>query len=1097
MDNKDKRSNVTWDQFKVINDNHSKDFQRMCLDLFAKEFVPKGIILHENHNNRGVEVDPVPSSFKVKGKQILISFQSKFFEKEVNFTKIKQSAQEAVKNYTGKLDRIYLFCNITISKGIKNLDTTVSILQQANIELELVTNEDILALVRKYPDVHQYYFMNRARGTEQINNIDEIIGKIKKKNDDKRKEFLKDKEIFKELIAPVEILNVSSWSANEDIKNSDLTSVVKAVTKGWQTVKPIILTAKAGQGKSTQLAILWQEYEEQTDEQGKHNYIGLFCQLRGLTGKKNLLFEILDKYGLSKKEKDIIIKDMDCPSDTTGHHYILLLDGLDEAKSKNVNKLIESFIDDYREVQVIITGRRNTLYLSRGTINMNLQDLSREKVDEWLRTIGKARNMEKYNEYLSGNPMLLTLAYKTDKDFPYQNDDTRYIKRRQNYPLRYGEVLWNFIEYTMVKYYSNNAGEADNKKKHIRYIMQEVLPYIAYWIFFKGNNPKGITSKDLCPLMTAYGEKNSEAVKRTVDSTLKGIFQEISNGYQFEHQLFTEFFAMLYISNAFYKAYSDKNGLTEKELAILSNEELFDNLEYSELLLCLVPFTFGFVKNDYEHDFLQWLNSKLNYLKSNEEIYNNPNNQILRLLRAKYSLYLMRYYYTNKELIIYINKTEMNHNTVNYLLDVANIVDDSKRHLYLTMESYSAVLNDLSPIYRIGSLFVSMRDISIIENFKTDLNKSFDLSLKALKLCQARNEVVDEYNYLAKVFLEARNVIKAHHISKPNEEYVICDNDLLINCYDEKVLDCCLNEHVSPLHIEKLHVGDKLSPEDQEARIDCLESIAKKLSEKGKEKESGLSINLLALSEEMEQEEKVLSDRDYVPVLRDFMMVANQKKRVSSYSAKEAALLLVQKKAGVQKKGEGNVVACDVKNADKDKTISTAIELLNTAMLNKNYWEEVWFYRGQLKKYFHNDGTNNLNYNRAIESAFEDFVYAFDSMLKKKERCERIISLILEVIDTGLRLFSILQEDKKDIAEHVRSAMDKYIELLPEGINDAKGIRPKDKWTPSYVLIEEYLSAMKECAEKYRKEIEDLSLSDKMDECLTLVQKEEADLFKA
>ncbi len=1091
MDNKGTSPSVNWAQFEVINKDLSKEFQRMCLDLFAKELAQEGIgiILHENSNNRGVEVDPVPSNFTVDGKRIRISFQSKYSTRNVSYSKIKESAKQAVNTYAGELDRIYLFCNITISERTKSLAPIVSILQQENIELKLVTNEDILALVRKHIDIEQRYFL----GQIIIYNTDEIIGRIKKKNDYKRKQYLEDKEIFKELIAPVEILNVSSWSANEYINNSDLTSVVKAVTKGWQTVKPIILTAKAGQGKSTQLAILWQKYEEQMDDQGKHNYVGLFCQLRGMIGKKNLLFEILDKYGLSKEEKDTIIKDMDRPSDTTGHHYILLLDGLDEAKSENVNKLIEAFIDDYREVQVIITGRRNSLHLSRETINMNIQDLSHEKVEEWLKTIGEERKMEKYNEYLSGNPMLLTLAYKTDKDFAYQNDDTRYIKRRQNYPLRYGEVLWNYIEYTIVKYYCNNVGETDksNKEKHIRYIMQEVLPYIAYWIFFKGNNPEGISEGDLYALMTAHGEKKPEAVKKTIDSTLKGIFQKTSNGYLFEHQLFTDFFAMLYVSNAFYKAYSDKNLLTEKELQVLSNEELFDNLEYSELLLCVVPFTFGFVKNDYEQDFIRWLNSKLNYIKSDGEIYNNPNNQVLRLLRAKYSLYLMRYYYTNKELINYINKTEMDHNTVNYLLDVANIVDDSTNNLYLTMESYSAVLNDLSPIYRIGSLFVSMRKISKIENFKTDLNKSFDLSLKALKLCQARNEVVDEYNYLAKVFLEARNMIKAHHISKPNEEYVLGNNDLLIDCYDEKVLDCCLNEHVSLLHIGKLQEGDKLSPKDQEARIECLESIAKKLSEKGKEKESGLSINLLALSEEMEQEEKVFSDRDYVPVLSDFMRAANLKKRVSSYSAKEAALLLVQKKAGINSES----LACAVENADEGKTISQISVLLDIAALNRSYWDEVRFYRGQLKKNFHNDGKKNLKNNEALESAFEDFVCTFNHL--QDEKFERRISVILEVIDTGLKLYSILQEDKKSIAEHVGLAMKKYMTLLPKSIEDAKGIRPKDKWTPSYVLIKEYMCTIKECAEKYRKEIKALSLSDQMNECLTLIQEKEADLSKA
>ena len=72
--------NLCWPQFEIMNDDESGSFEDMCRALFKNEFVQEGVALHSNHNNPGVEVDPVPARFHKGKKQFFISFQSKYYK---------------------------------------------------------------------------------------------------------------------------------------------------------------------------------------------------------------------------------------------------------------------------------------------------------------------------------------------------------------------------------------------------------------------------------------------------------------------------------------------------------------------------------------------------------------------------------------------------------------------------------------------------------------------------------------------------------------------------------------------------------------------------------------------------------------------------------------------------------------------------------------------------------------------------------------------------------------------------------------------------------------------------------------------------------
>ena len=108
--------NLTWPQFAVCNDDATGAFENMARRLFSLEFLGKGTVPHSNHNNPGVEVLPILEQPHSDGsKQRKISFQAKYFEGNVSYSKIIGSMNQAIKHYGDELDLIYLFCNKTLT----------------------------------------------------------------------------------------------------------------------------------------------------------------------------------------------------------------------------------------------------------------------------------------------------------------------------------------------------------------------------------------------------------------------------------------------------------------------------------------------------------------------------------------------------------------------------------------------------------------------------------------------------------------------------------------------------------------------------------------------------------------------------------------------------------------------------------------------------------------------------------------------------------------------------------------------------------------------------------------------------------------------
>lgn len=150
----------SWTQFRLTNfDGKSIQlkFEDLCRQLFINEFLGKNKVkhyLHANPNNAGLETEPIFCEESNKS----IGFQAKFFEDRVDYRQIMESANKIVSNYSGSLDTLFLFCNKDISRQSRSFQKISNLLAEYGIDIQLITNDSILDLVKKYHYLSVYYF---------------------------------------------------------------------------------------------------------------------------------------------------------------------------------------------------------------------------------------------------------------------------------------------------------------------------------------------------------------------------------------------------------------------------------------------------------------------------------------------------------------------------------------------------------------------------------------------------------------------------------------------------------------------------------------------------------------------------------------------------------------------------------------------------------------------------------------------------------------------------------------------------------------------------------------------------------------------------
>lgn len=169
---------ISWEYFKVCNNDVRLKFEDLCRQIFEKEFLVSNkehIHVHCNPNNPGLESEPIYD----ENNKRYIGYQAKFFDESVDYNQILHSAQNIVKYYAGQVDHVYLYCNKPLTTSCKRYKDIVSTLKEANISLEPITDVTILDIVRKYPNLALYYFEQNFLSEEWfIKHTEETLDKL-------------------------------------------------------------------------------------------------------------------------------------------------------------------------------------------------------------------------------------------------------------------------------------------------------------------------------------------------------------------------------------------------------------------------------------------------------------------------------------------------------------------------------------------------------------------------------------------------------------------------------------------------------------------------------------------------------------------------------------------------------------------------------------------------------------------------------------------------------------------------------------------------------------------------------------------------------
>lgn len=145
---------LSWAHFESMHENVTDSFEDLCRLLFKKQFFDNNVNFVSKPNHPGVEIFPLLE----KKSEKKISFQSKFFKGSVDYSQIRESINKAIKYYSNDLDIFYLYCNKDMDVDSKSYKGCEKLLNDAGIELQIITNKAILDLVIGNQKIAEYFF---------------------------------------------------------------------------------------------------------------------------------------------------------------------------------------------------------------------------------------------------------------------------------------------------------------------------------------------------------------------------------------------------------------------------------------------------------------------------------------------------------------------------------------------------------------------------------------------------------------------------------------------------------------------------------------------------------------------------------------------------------------------------------------------------------------------------------------------------------------------------------------------------------------------------------------------------------------------------
>ena len=534
---------INWSKFQLKNKNTTEAFESLCYFLFCRKFqITEGI--HTDFNQVGLETEPIQDC---DGKWW--GFQSKFFEKNMNYLNISQSISKAVKAYKN-LDYIIVYVNLFVKTTCNAAKKIEDICRKENIELiwYLPQNFEVELNQPNNLDLAEFFFGDT--------NLLEAIADSKSV---RMNTLLHSKEYLElQLKNNKDVLTITHFCNEILEKNSKL----------------FLLTGNAGTGKSVCMRKISNIFsgleEESADNQlRKIESVNALCVFINLN---NTSFDNLEKIINNYKKMYY--------ANTSINKFIYLLDGFDEVPNQIVTQtllFIEGLLDKDQTKKIIISSRissHNKFILKATFQNIEeytIVDLSKDLINKYFQSkndIDRSRQFEIFyenNENLYDNlPDILTLSLFWE--YILQIKHTHFLSDLLNLSIH---TTLNDIHY---KKYLDGLNLPNPKENAILKINKE----LSYSLFI--DNEFSFTRERLISIISKYYPKCDYQSQNNIISYLSDCFFDYnltdnSFIFSYQHRRFLEYFAILKFETMMKE---DLCFLRKKDIIV--NYDMFENL---------------------------------------------------------------------------------------------------------------------------------------------------------------------------------------------------------------------------------------------------------------------------------------------------------------------------------------------------------------------------------------------------------------------------------------------------------------------------------------------------------------------------------------
>ena len=543
---------ISWDKFKVKNEDYRKSFEELSYFLFCRRH-KRSAGIFRYHNQTGIETEPV----KVKRK--LIGFQSKWFDSVIDKEKIKSSITKA-KRKNPKLNRIIFYLNqeFTESTGKKKKDSQLKIdieshakSEKVDVEWVVPSNFEIILSQPSNLDLAQLYF-----------DFSDEFGFIKAFSNPEILTFLQSSEYIE-----LPFFN---------LKTQKIEDITKQILRLKQ--KTFLISGHPGSGKSISIYRVFQlfsgldkaNFKDSKQVLQTNKAIPMLINLKycALETLENIIRERQNDYGLRSKNLG----------------FIYLLDGLDELSAERADQVLSHLYElerNEKTIKIIISCRSGNF--NRVKVKAYFKDILEYKIHDLTEV--------HINKYFQGKnslikKKLLSGLMKKNKKLFLEIRDILLVK-----------LLWDTIE--NIDEHSTILDLLDKKiellvnepqyKKNIDELnllnpKEDKVIELNKEISFKFQKrfQFRLAQKKIQEIiLTKYPRIDYKAANEILDYIANLFFDGLSSPpenpdnvtFVYQHRRYQDYFFIQYLADIY-----EGNPKVLRELNILSNRDFFQNL---------------------------------------------------------------------------------------------------------------------------------------------------------------------------------------------------------------------------------------------------------------------------------------------------------------------------------------------------------------------------------------------------------------------------------------------------------------------------------------------------------------------------------------